>query len=374
MINLFEPRVGAKSLESLAQVFESKWLGRGAGVTEFESKFAQFQRVSNASVHTISCCSDALFGAFPVLQIEAGSEVLVSSISFPAVGSAVLDAGLIPKIIDIDLASGNISLDAVSAHLTSRTRAVFITHYGGIPVDVPKLRALVGKDVRIIEDAACALGTFVDGQACGTLGDYGAWSFDAMKLLTCGEGGGLFIPNVQEMNRAKEYFYLGLPSQGKSGIDRQATDTRWWEYQLNLPGRRSLFTNINAAIGLPQFDTLDEALKRREFIRSRYCRTIDQLPGISYLEQTQKGTLYSNYFFTLLTERRDQLAMHLKNAGVYSTFRYYPLHQIDIFKKYQTGCPHAATFASTALNIPIHQHLSDQEIEQICSALKSFYA
>lgn len=374
MINLFEPHVGQKSLENLAQVFESKWLGRGSIVSDFEKQLAAFLTVQTNQVHTIASCTDALFGAFPVLQLEAGSEVLVASVSFPAVGSAILDAGLIPKILDIDVATGNVSLAAVAEHLSPRTSAVFITHYGGIPVDVPRLRSLVGHDVRIIEDAACALGTFVDGKACGTLGDYGTWSFDAMKLLTCGEGGGLFIPSATEMARAKEYFYLGLPSQVKSGIDRQATDSRWWEYQLNLPGRRSLFTNLNAAIGLPQFDTLQGSLKRRSLIRERYCQAIDLLTGISYLDQSDPKVNYANYFFTVVTDRRDALAMHLKNDGIYTTFRYYPLHLIEIFKKYQTNCANATLFSNTALNIPIHQNLSDKQINHICESLTRFYS
>ncbi|MES2888583.1 MAG: aminotransferase class I/II-fold pyridoxal phosphate-dependent enzyme [Pseudomonadota bacterium] len=371
---MFEPKVGHASLQNLAQVFESKWLGRGALVKDFEKNLAEFFRIQNDQIHTIASCTDALFGVFPILQLEPGSEVLVSSVSFPAVGSAIVDAGLQPKIIDIDLATGNVSLEAVAKHLSPRTSAVFITHYGGIPVDVPQLRRVVGSDVRIIEDAACALGTFVGGQACGTLGDYGTWSFDAMKLLTCGEGGGLFIPNAAEMERAKEYFYLGLPSQVKSGIDRQATDSRWWEYQLNLPGRRSLFTNVNAAIGLPQFGDLSKSLQRRCFIREQYCQAIDSLQGIGYLDQSDPQVDYANYFFTVVTDRRDALAMHLKNDGIYTTFRYYPLHLIDIFKKYDMGCENASTFSDTALNLPIHQNLTDEGIDRICQSLKRFYA
>lgn len=215
MINLFEPNVGQNSLDLLREVFHSKWLGRGAVATEFEMRLAELLRTDVAKVHTIANCTDAIFGAFEVLGITPGKEVIVPSISFPAVGSAILAAGLIPKIVDIDLKSGNIDLDLVVNALSSKTAAVFVTHYGGIPVDIKRLRELVGSDVFIIEDAACALGTFINGVACGTEGDFGCWSFDAMKLLTCGEGGAIYVADSERMTHAKEYFYLrsSCPSQ-----------------------------------------------------------------------------------------------------------------------------------------------------------------
>ena len=372
MINLFEPNVSQLSLDLLKDVFDSKWLGRGVRVAEFEKNLAKLLITDQSKIHTISCCTDAIFGAPMILGIKPGSEVIVPSISFPAVGSAILAAGLIPRIVDIDLSTGNIDLMKVAEVLSPKTRAIFVTHYGGIPVDVGHLRKLVGPTVYIIEDAACALGTYVNGIACGTEGDFGCWSFDAMKLLTCGEGGALYVADPDKMNYAKEYFYLGLPAQAKSGIDRQASDTRWWEYQLKTPGRRSVFTNINAAIGLPQFDTLIDAVERRKEIRKLYCETLDRI-GAAYLRQDDPCVTYSNYFFTLVTEKRDELAGFLKENNIYSTFRYFPLHQIDIFKPYAESCLGATKFSNTALNIPIHQSLSDSDVMHIANTIKNFF-
>jgi dTDP-4-amino-4,6-dideoxygalactose transaminase len=373
MINLFEPHVDQASLDLLKDVFQSKWLGRGEYVAKFERQLSVLLKTDSAKLHTIACCTDAIFGAFEVLGIEPSGEVIVPSISFPAVGSAILAAGLIPRVVDIDIKSGNIDLTKIAEVISPKTVAVFVTHYGGIPVDIKQLRQLVGPDIFIIEDAACALGTYVDGVACGTEGDFGCWSFDAMKLLTCGEGGGLYVADSDRMNHAKEYFYLGLPAQTKSGIDRQATDSRWWEYQLNMPGRRSMFTNINAAIGLPQFETLPDALERRKAIREYYCQALDKV-GVEYLRQDQSNVIYSNYFFTVTTKRRDELASYLKSNNIYSTFRYHPLHLIDIFKPYSSNCAQANIFSNIALNIPIHQSLTDADISYISDALKGFFA
>ena len=372
MINLFQPNVDESSIDLLREVFGSKWLGRGLYVNEFERRFAEILKSESKKIHTIGNCTDAIFGVYEILSIGSRNEVIVPSVSFPAVGSSILAAGLKPRIVDIDITTGNIDFDSLERVLSPRTGAVFITHYGGIPVDIEKLRILVGPEVYIIEDAACALGTYINGVACGTQGDFGCWSFDAMKLLTCGEGGAIYVADSERMKIAKEYYYLGLPAQAKSGIDRQSTDTRWWEYQLNCPGRRSVFTNINAAIGLPQFDTLQESLARRAKIREYYCDVLDQV-GVNYLRQDEEIVKYSNYFFTIINDRRDELASHLRSKNIYSSFRYYPLHMIDIFKSHSEVCKYATEFADLALNIPIHQSLSDEDVEYIKDEILNFY-
>jgi aminotransferase len=373
MINIFEPSITKESLETLEKVFNLKWLGRGNYVNEFETSLANLLQTKRSNVHTIASCSDAIFGVFEILGIKKGAEVIIPAVSFPAVGSAIIAAGLTPRIIDIDINSGNIDIGIISEYINSKTAAVFITHYGGIPVDVKRLRGIVGEQIFIIEDAACALGSSVNGVACGTEGDYGCWSFDAMKLLTCGEGGAIYISDIEKMQQAKEYFYLGLPAQAKSGIDRQGSDSRWWEYDLNRPGRRSVFTNINAAIGLPQFATLPVILERKNKIRQCYSETLDSV-GVQYLKQAHPNIKYSNYFFTVITDQRDELASFLKHNQVYSTFRYYPLHLISIFKQYAENCVSATKFSNSALNIPIHQALSDHQVVSISDLLKKFFS
>ena len=372
MINLFEPNLGQHELAMLEEVAATKWLGRGSYVTRFEELFSDFQKVGRNQVHTIACCTDAIFGVLDILGLGGDDEVIVPSISFPAIGSAVVKSGARLVVVDSCAETGNIDLKALSEALSKKTKAVFITHYAGIPVDIQRIRKMVGDGIFILEDAACALGSFKNGRAVGTEGDFGCWSFDAMKLLTCGEGGGLYFSNPEHVMQAKEYFYLGLPAQSKSGIDRQGTDDRWWEYQLTMPGRRSVFTNVNAALGIPQFDTLDAALDGRVSIRERYVACLDSV-GAKYVEQSEEGVSYSNYFFTVLTPDRDRLAGHLKEHNIYSTFRYYPLHLIGIFDQYSCECPGAYQFSELALNIPIHQSLSDDEVSQICEALVEFF-
>lgn len=248
MINIFQPKTCPESIENIKNIFKSNWLGRGDYVTSFENELCDFMNLKKENFSTNASCTDSIFGIFELLELEKGSEVIVPSISFPAVASAILKNNLTPIIVDIDIESGNISIEELVKHVTNKTKAIFITHYGGVPVNIKKIRELIPEGIYILEDAACALGTFKNNVSIGSDSDFACWSFDAMKLLTCGEGGAYYSRNPELCNKLKSYFYLGLKPSEKSGLDKMKNSGRWWEYELDIPGRRSMFTNINAGI------------------------------------------------------------------------------------------------------------------------------
>ncbi len=373
MINVFQPVVGKESLDNLSAVFASNWLGRGKMATRFLQELASFIKCDTQHLHTIASCSDAIFAVFRVFDWPKGAKVIIPSISFPAVGSAVLEYGLTPVIVDIDITTGNIAIDALRQHYSSDVAAIFVTDYGGVPCDVAAIREMVGDDTLIFQDVAAALGTFVDGEFSGRQADFCCWSFDAMKLVTCGEGGGAYFKDPARTTRFKEHTYLGFGDSATSGLNRAGSGTgTWWEYNPVCPGSRSIFTDVNAAIGLPSLRAAEQALSVRAEVRTRYVETIDQLSGLDYLRQDQANIRYANYFFTVKSQRRNQLATFLKNAGIYSTFRYHPLHNMDLFKSYAEDCSNADLFSGSMLNIPMHQSLSEDDVEYICSKLIEF--
>ena len=359
----------------LAKVFDSNWLGRGKLVAEFELRLSQFLNAEKQEITTMSCCSDAIFAILPIIKKRSSArKVLVPSVSFPAVGSAVIDAGLELVLVDVEADTGNISLDAVKQNFDDDVLAVFITHYGGNPVDISGLRGIVGSKVFILEDSACALGSVLDdGTSVGLQGDFACWSFDAMKLLVAGEGGGARIPDRDIRNEFKESLYLGLPASEKSGLDKVDGSSEWWSYELNSFGRRSVFTDVNAAIAIPQFDLLNERLAKRRMIREFYIESIKANSDLDFSPQTG-CSVFSNYFFTVLCDSRDELAHYLKAKGVYTTFRYYPLHKIDLFVNAAkvAGMDGSNAFSSRALNIPIHSALSDTDVDYIARLLADY--
>lgn len=376
MINIFQPNIDANALSNLKDVFESNWLGRGARVLEFEKNFAEFLGCSTDNLHTVSCATDAIFQILKVLHRKMRTGVVVvPAISFPAVGSAVLEAGFELLICDVDPSDAQLDLAELKKIVASRNDivAVFSTHYGGGALDTDEVRSIVGDEVYILEDSACALGSvFADGTNVGIKADFSCWSFDAMKLLVCGEGAAVYIKDEELLTLFKEQCYLGLPARQKSGIDQSSDTKRWWEYELNSTGVRSVFTDINAAIGLSQLPMLNHKLARRAEIRNKYCAQIDEIDCLAYLDNTNISRS-SNYFYTVISEQRDSLALFLKKNGIYTTFRYYPLSEIKLFRnQLYNECIVAKKMSDTFLNIPIHDALSGSDIQKICDKLKEF--
>jgi len=372
MINIFEPNVGTESENLLGEVFKSKWLGRGDYVFQFETQLCNYLNIKRENFHTLASCTDAIFAGLRVFDLPKGSKVVIPSNSFPAVPSAILEAGLEPLIIDIELETGNVSLEALKKHFNTDCSAVFVTDYGGIPNNIEAIKKIIGKEGVLFLDAAPSLGTFINGKFSGFGADFCCWSFDAMKLLTCGEGGGVYIKDLRIMDKFKEYTYLGLSATEKSGLDRSKDGDIWWEYDIKCAGGRSVFTNVNAAIGLPSVTQLNKKIERRQDIRTKYLNVLEDMGGISVLSQENSNISYSNYFFSIQTERRDELAIFLKENGVYSTFRYFPTHRIPFFAKYSTDCPNCDIFSNTSLNIPIHESLSDEDVEKIVTTIRDF--
>ena len=376
MINIFQPDIKAESLDLLSAVFESNWLGRGAKAAEFQSLFATFQGLDESSVHTVSCASDAIFSILSVLRHRGiRGKVIVPTISFPAIGSAVIENGFDLVLCDVSSDTAQICLESLAeiVESTDDICAIFLTHYGGSAVSIEEVREILPIDTLILEDSACALGSFYnDGLAVGTKGDFACWSFDAMKILVCGEGAAVYIKDKELMREFKEFTYLGLPVKQKSGIDSSTENARWWEYQMAVPGIRSVFTDVNAAIGIPQFATLSEKLTRREYVALEYSMTLAKLTNISHIVNSNVLSS-SNYFFTVACNNRDELAKFLREKQIYSTFRYFPLNKIELFSAFSIqDFAGTETINQTFLNIPIHNSLSNEHVSRIKNAFEEF--
>ena len=208
----------------------------------------------------------------------------------------------------------------------------------------------------------------------GSKGDFACWSFDPMKMITCGEGGVAYIKNKKIYESFSENLYLGLKRSQKYGINAASRGDKWWRYQLKNYGTRSVFTEINASIGLPQLDNINKILKIRQEIRNIYLKYLSNQKNIKFLDNN--GCIkYSNYFFTIIANDRDRLAKFLYTKGIYSSLRYYPLNKIKIFKKYCKTSDYRGSnyFEKYALNLPMHQGLKNSDVKKVCKMINIFY-
>jgi aminotransferase len=351
-------------MAAAGRVAASRWIGRGPECAAFEKEFGTHLGADH--VLLTNNCTSAIYLALRVAGIGPGDEVIVSTINFVACASAVVELGATPVFADVDPHTLNILPDAVARLRNPRTRAVIVLHYGGHPCDMNEIRSAAGDGVFILEDSANAIASDYHGQRCGTLGDAGVFSFDAMKILVMGDGGALVLTSPELVERAEALRYLGLAPSQTSGLEAmQQSMTRWWDYDVVAPSGRFISNDMAAAMGRVQLRRLETFLARRRVVWDVYQARLADVAGIVPPPEPAEGCTTSYYLYWIQCDRRDDLAAFLKDRGVYTTFRYYPLHQVPYYKT--TMSLHNADRASeTTLNLPLHQNLSDDDVHRVC--------
>ena len=369
MINIYQPSLGQEELDAIERVFKSNWLGKGKLTEKFVETFSLKLKSHPNNFKTICSCTEGLFQSMNILEIEEGDEVILPSISFIGAANAIVSRGAKPIFCDVDSRTLNVSADDIEKNITKKTKAVIILHYAGVPCDMDEIVDLCDKhNIKLIEDNANSPISKYNNQFTGTIGDIGLWSFDAMKILVMGDGGLVYCKDLELAKRLDYEAYLGLKSA--SGFSN-SIDTKWWEFDIELPGRRVIINDVTAAIGLEQLKKLDAFISRRKEIHTMYNNALKHMDWIDVPQEIPANKESSYYMYHIQTDKRDDLARHLKDNGVYTSFRYYPLHKV---KYYDDGLSLKNTeeVMDRTLCLPLHQSLTDDEVNYICDQIYNF--
>jgi len=383
-INIYQPELGTEELNAIKQVFDSNWLGYGRQGTrqaEFVKSFANkiitnsfdgiaFSPANPKDLITISCCSEALFQSMQT-YIEPGDEVIIPTIGFVAAANAVIANGGTPVFCDVNKRTLNVELEHIKSKVTNKTKAIIIMHFAGVPCDIERITEFCSHhNIKVIEDNANSPFSQVNVKSTGTFGDMGLWSFDPMKVITTGDGGIIYCKDKKILQDIKYRTYLGLKGSAKSN----PVDDKWWEFDIESPGSKATMNDISAAIGIEQLKKVDTFLAKRRFIHDVYTKELSELGWLETPPDIPTGTVSSYYMYhiQLPTETmRNGLAKYLRTRDIYTTFRYYPLHWVKYYGS-NIKLPNAEYAANHTLCIPIHQSLSNNDIDKILTTIKSF--
>lgn len=370
MINLFQPDVGAAELAAVADVFASDWLGNGPRSSEFEAAFGDYLGCGSREVLAIASCTEGLFQAIATLGVGPGDEVILPSVSFVGAANAVRATGARVVPCDVDPWRLNPTVAHVERALTPATRAIVVLHYGGLPGDVAEIARLARtRGVALVEDAALGIGGTAHEMPCGTVGDIGVWSFDAMKVITAGDGGMVWCRDIDRADRLRVTIRNGVAS---AGMARSQSTQRWWEIDPVAGGRRATLNDIAAAIGLVQLSRLPEILARRREVIRAYEQALSELPWLR-LCPPRTTDAAPTFFWVQVDGDRDRFARHMVEHSVYVNFRYWPLHRMTLFRT-TASMSGADSAADTTLLLPLHPRLSDRDVEQVVDAVMSYDA
>jgi dTDP-4-amino-4,6-dideoxygalactose transaminase len=382
MIQIYQPQVGKEELEAIKDVFESNWIGKGPitdqFIKEWQSRLISdtFEGVAFAQPHlnnltTINCCTEGLFQAMDLFGIEEGDEVILPSIHWVGAGNAIMYKKAIPVFCDVDKRTLNVNVDYIKEKITDKTKAVIVLHYAGVPCDIESIAKLCKeKNIILIEDNANSPLSVINGQSTGTFGDLGIWSFDAMKVITAIDGGLIYAKDPKNIEKLNKITYLGWDSSSSE----KSVESKWWAYDVLVPGRRSIMNDVQSAIGLEQLKKSDSFIETRKHIHDRYTEELSKLEWLDVppkIKRWEKSSYYMYHIQTKDANDRDKLAKHLRSNNIYTAFRYYPLHLIEYYNS-NSILPNTIYASNHTLCIPLHQSLTDSDVTKVIKTIKKF--
>lgn len=371
MINVYQPSLGQEELNRIKSVFESNWIGKGKLTESFEENFANHLGVERKQVLSTNCCSEGLFSSMHLMGIQPGDEVIIPTISFIGAGNAICANGSVPVMCDVDRRTQNVRAADIEPYITKKTKAILLLHYGGVPCEMDEIISLAEmNNLKIIEDSACSVYSTYKGKACGTFGNMSMWSFDAMKILVCGDGAILYFKDPEVREYASKWLYFGLES--KSGYSN-TVDKKWWEFEVSCFGHRAIMNDVTAAMALEQLKKLPSFIEKRKIINDNYNQVLQSISWLDIPLPLKEYQTSSYYFYPIQVkvDVRDDLAKFLRENGIYTTYRYFPLHRVDAYGV-RGSFPNADWAANHTLCLPIHQALTMEEVDYITSKIQEF--
>jgi len=363
------PTIDEKSIEDVAQVLRSGWIASGPYVTKFESALSTY--LGGREVRTVTSGTAALEIALRAAGVREGDGVIVPAMSFAASANVVMRVGAIPVFVDVELRSRNLDLALVPAAISPRVRAIMPVHFAGLPVDQERLYDIAAKHgVRVIEDAAHAIGSTYRGRRIGSFGDVACFSFHPNKNMTTIEGGAIAFGSGVDVDLIELERFHGIIRDGEGNVD-----------VVRAGGKYNL-SDVAARLGLAQLERLDGFTARRRELANLYFDELGVDPPGVLPERGDSGHCWN--MFTLLlpfdqlgmTRAQFQHAMGQRGIGV--GVHYPCIPSLTAYRNLSDRAahryPNAARIGRETVTLPLFPTMADSDVRRVCEALRAVLA
>ena len=373
MIPIAKPEMGEEEIALVAETIRSGWITQGPRVAEFEAAFAS--SVGAAHAVAVCNCTAALHMALLQAGVSAGDEVIVSPHSFIASSNAILYCGAHPVFVDIDPSTLNMDEKRVASAITPKTKAILAVHQVGRPADIAALAKLAAeRGLRLVEDAACAIGSSYRGKPIGdnTHSPLVCFSFHPRKIMSTGDGG---LITTGDAAIAKELRLLRQHGMSVNDLERHKSKTIVSESYPVL-GYNYRLTDLQASIGLAQLRRLDSIIARRRKIAARYDAAFSEMQGIGvFAEPSDCRWNHQTYLIRLTGTtalERDGFMQKLLDDQVATRRGIMSIHrEAHYIARYgNLSFPESERASDQCVCLPLYTQMSDADIESVITAVR----
>ena len=361
-----KPTLGEPEWTAVRDVIESGWVTQGPRVAEFEQATADFCGAKNAVA--TSSCTTALHLALICAEVGSGDEVIAPSMSFIATANAVVHAGATPVFAEVDPQTFNLDVEDVRKRITSKTRAILFADQLGIPARIDELAELAGEyDLKLIEDAACAIGSAYRGKPIGSHCEWVCFSFHPRKLLTTGDGGMIMTPSAEHAERLRRLRHHGMSI---SDVERNSQSKFGQETYAEI-GYNYRLSDVQAAMGLVQLKRLPANIEARRARASDYASHLEGHPiinpplipdDVEWNVQT-----YAVRLTNFSASQRNQVAQSLLDAGIATRAGVATTHRQPAYvsREGRVRLPISEGASDGSLQLPMHAELSPDDCAMV---------
>lgn len=341
----------------LEQVLYSGYVAQGEAVEEFERKFEEY--IGGGHTLSLNSGTAALHIALILAGVKYGDEVISTALTAEPTNVAIKMAGATVRWADVDYSTGNISADAIEKAINSKTKAIIVVDYAGIPVDVKRIKEISEKyNIPVIEDAAHALGAKYKGQKTGNHFPFTVYSFQAIKHLTTIDGGALQISDKELYEKGKLIRWFGLDKK----LTRLENDITYQGYKYHM-------NNVNATIGLIQLENIENLVQIYIDNGKYFDEQLRDVKGVELIEY-YPNTEPSYWLYTLKVENRDAFVKMMADNGIMASELHKRNDLHTYLNDYPTELPNLDLFYSKMVHIPCGWWVTNEDRKKIVTLIK----
>ena len=358
------PSIDEDTIARVCEVLRSGWITTGPNVARFEAALSQY--LGGRAVRTVTSGTAALEIALLIAGVGPGDEVIVPAMSFAASANVILRVGARPVFVDIEIASRNLDVSLVEAAITPRTRAIMPVHFAGLPVDMDGLQQIAAsRQLRIIEDAAHAIGASCKGRRIGSFGDIACFSFHPNKNMTTIEGGAVALAGPGEIHSLELERFHGIERDADGNVD------------VRVAGGKYNLSDVAASIGLMQLEQLDSFATRRRELAALYFEELSADPPGVLPEFGDAGHCWNMFTLLLPFDRlritRPQFLKAMAERGIGVGIHYPSMPGLTVYRELgyrEEDYPQAARVGRETVTLPLFPAMTDADVRRVCATLR----